>query len=118
MLEKSFKIAAYLIIALGGAHLLFTPFNYHKFTLNALWFFSAGLAVIFAGFLNLMFIASTLKTLLARTLRVIANATRSRFFSHLRYSCHLSRRFPSVCYCSVLQPSPRFSSEAMRRESL
>lgn len=52
MLKRIHLIVTYLIIALGVTHLLFTFVNYNRFTLGALWFASAGFAIIFAGFLN------------------------------------------------------------------
>jgi hypothetical protein len=54
MLRTAYKIIACLIIALGSAHLIFTGFNFSEFTLEAMWFAGSGLAIIFAGFLNLV----------------------------------------------------------------
>lgn len=53
------KISAYLAVALGVGHLLFTFFAYSKFTHNTLWFIGSGLAIIVAGFLNVVILRST-----------------------------------------------------------
>lgn len=52
MLKTLHHIVTYLIIALGVLHLLFTFRNFDEFTLDAIWFASAGFTIIFAGFLN------------------------------------------------------------------
>lgn len=53
MLKTLYKISTFLIIALGITHVLFTIPAYGRWTLNAMWFAGSGLALIFAGFLNL-----------------------------------------------------------------
>ena len=45
-------IASYLLIALGAVHTALTPVFYARLTPNAMWFAGAGLAMVFAGFLN------------------------------------------------------------------
>jgi len=72
MLRISHQIIACLIVLLGIVHLIFATFR-GNFNLNALWFSGSGLAIIFAGFLNLAFIKSAPKDLLVRALCVIAN---------------------------------------------
>ncbi len=47
-------IFAVILFALGVVHCVFTPFVYHSISLAALWFFSAGLALLFAGMLNIL----------------------------------------------------------------
>ena len=51
-LKTAYKICAWLIVALGGAHVLFTLHDYDEFSTRALWFCGSGLALVFAGFLN------------------------------------------------------------------
>jgi hypothetical protein len=53
---QSYKICAWLIVALGCAHLLFTLHDYDQLTMRAFWFFGSGLAIVFAGFLNVALI--------------------------------------------------------------
>jgi len=45
MLKTIHTACAYLIIALGVLHLLFTFHDYDEFTPRALWFASAGFAI-------------------------------------------------------------------------
>lgn len=73
MLKTIHAACAYLIIALGVLHLLFTFHDYEAFTLRALWFAGAGFAVIFAGFLNLSLLRLATSDALVRALCVIAN---------------------------------------------
>lgn len=73
MLKTIHTVCTYLIIALGILHLLFTFHDYDAFTLRALWFASAGFAIMFAGFLNLILISLARKETLVRALCVIAN---------------------------------------------
>ncbi len=63
MLKKLHLICSFLIIALGIIHILFTVCAYDNFSLNAFWFIGSGMAVIFAGLLNLMFLRFTEKDL-------------------------------------------------------
>lgn len=42
------------MIALGSLHLLFTFHDYDEFLLRALWFASAGVTIILAGFINII----------------------------------------------------------------
>ncbi|HLL72115.1 MAG TPA: hypothetical protein VK363_11810 [Pyrinomonadaceae bacterium] len=73
MLKTIHAVCTYLIIALGVLHLLFTFHDYDEFTLRALWFASAGFAIMFAGFLNLIALRLALREALVRWLCVIAN---------------------------------------------
>ncbi len=54
MLKTAHKIITGLIIALGMLHVAFTFHDYDSFSLSALWFASAGVALVLAGFLNLI----------------------------------------------------------------
>ncbi len=55
---KLHRIVSYLIIALGVAHILYTTRAYQRFTLSAFWFVGSGIGIVYAGFLNLMFLRS------------------------------------------------------------
>jgi hypothetical protein len=48
-------LCGYLSVLLGLVHLSFTFRNYGGFSLDAIWFASVGLAILFGGFLNLAF---------------------------------------------------------------
>lgn len=66
-------LCAVIVLALGVVHCAVTPLIYRAFTLSALWFFAAGLALMFGGMLNVL----RLKGVgfpLARTFALIANA--------------------------------------------
>ena len=54
MLKTAHKILTGIIIALGILHVLVTFHDYDSFTVRALWFASAGVAIILAGFLNVI----------------------------------------------------------------
>ena len=69
------RIVTGLIIALGILHLGFTPFNYGRFDMNAMWFLGSGLAIILAGFLNIAVIRGRGRDRLVWSLGVIANLT-------------------------------------------
>lgn len=53
MLRTLHKISSSLLITLGIVHTVLTPVFYGRFSLGALWFAGAGLAIIFVGFLNI-----------------------------------------------------------------
>lgn len=75
MLKTLYKISTYLIILLGIVHVLFTIQGYGRWTLNAMWFLGAGLAIIFAGFLNLILIRDKSHDTVVRLLCLIADWT-------------------------------------------
>lgn len=68
------KIVTALIIALGLLHIGFTPSNYGSFDMDAMWFLGTGVAIILAGFLNLVVIREAGKDILIRMLCLITNA--------------------------------------------
>lgn len=72
------KITAYLAIALGALHLGFAA-GASNFNLNVLWFTGAGLAIVFAGFLNLAFIRNR-HDRLVRLFCIIADLTLTILF--------------------------------------
>jgi hypothetical protein len=47
-------LCAIVLLVLGVVHCAVTPVNYRPFSLAAVWFFGAGLALIFAGMLNVL----------------------------------------------------------------
>jgi hypothetical protein len=73
MLRTLHKIAAYLIVALGCAHVLFTFHDYDSFNLRALWFLGAGVAIVFAGFINIILLGPAGRERTARVLGLVAN---------------------------------------------
>ncbi len=79
-MKLAHKIGAYLVMVLGLAHLSFTPVNYRALTLNALWFASAGLAILFGGFLNLALNRSTGDDRVVRGLCILTNAVLTVLF--------------------------------------
>ncbi len=54
MVRTVHKLLTILVIALGLLHVLFTFHDYDEFSLDALWFASAGVAIVLAGFLNVI----------------------------------------------------------------
>ena len=62
-----------MCILLGGVHLLFVRLNFDRLSLGALWFAGAGLAIIFAGFLNLALARSAAGDRLLAGLALTAN---------------------------------------------
>ncbi len=73
MLKKLHLICSYLIVALGVVHILFTVRAYDGFSLDAFWFVGSGMAIVFAGFLNLMFLKFTEKDLIVWILCLLGN---------------------------------------------
>ena len=73
-MRAAYKICSWLIVALGCAHMLFTLHDYDEFSLDAMWFFGAGLALVFAGFLNVAHLrAAAGRDPLVRALTVLTN---------------------------------------------
>ena len=54
MAKKLHAAAAWLSVALGAVHVLYTSALYDRLTLGAFWFAGSGFAIMFAGFVNLM----------------------------------------------------------------
>jgi len=73
MLKKLHLICSYLIVALGVIHVFFTWCAYDEFSLDAFWFAGSGLTIVFAGFLNLMFLRFAEKDLTVWILCLSAN---------------------------------------------
>jgi hypothetical protein len=54
MLKTLHKLFTGLLITLGIVHVAYTPCVYAGFSLDVLWFISAGMAIIFAGLINIV----------------------------------------------------------------
>lgn len=79
-MNLSYKIVAYLIIALGIAHQAFAVAG-GRFDLNVVWFVGSGFAIIFAGFLNVALLRIEPKDALVRALCVVTNSTVAILFA-------------------------------------
>lgn len=101
MLKTVHTICTYLIIALGLLHLLFTFHDYDAFTLRALWFASAGFAIMFAGFLNLILLRLARKETLVRALCVIANVICASLFGAALWLMQQPQVFVGVLLFSI-----------------
>lgn len=73
MLRIIHKFITGLIIALGLLHILFTFHDYDEFSMRALWFASAGVAIILAGFLNIVLLRDVGKDKLVKLLCILTN---------------------------------------------
>ena len=73
MLKTAHKILTGIIIALGTLHVLMTFQDYDSFSVRALWFASAGVAIILAGFLNIILLRDVSKDTVVWVLCLIAN---------------------------------------------
>jgi hypothetical protein len=101
MLKTIHTVCAYLIIALGVLHLLFTFHDYDAFTLRALWFAGAGFAILFAGFLNLILAGLARKEILVRTLCVLANLICASLFGAALWLMQQPQVFVGVALFAV-----------------
>ena len=81
MLNRAYKICSWLIVALGCAHLLFTLHDYDEFSIRAFWFFGSGLAIVFAGFLNIALIRDGGRDRMIRALCLITNVATALLFA-------------------------------------
>lgn len=81
MLRTAHKILAGLMVALGSLHILFTFHDYDEFSLRALWFASAGVAIILAGFLNIVLMRDVGKDKVVRSLALLTNIIFAVMFS-------------------------------------
>ncbi len=73
MLQTLHKIVTGLIIALGVLHLSVTFFDYDRFSVGALWFVGTGIAIVLAGFLNLVLLRDAGKDRVVRMLCAMTN---------------------------------------------
>ena len=108
------QIITVLIVALGCLHIGFTPFNYSRFDMDAMWFVGAGVAIILTGFLNVAVIREAGKDPVVRTLCVISNVSFTLLFGDRPISVGSTtgiRRSGALwcgrCLCSFPEPRPR-----------
>jgi hypothetical protein len=85
MLRTIHKILTGLMIALGLVHIFFTLHDYNEFSLQALWFASAGVAIVLAGFLNIVLLRDVGKDKVVRLLAVVTNIIFPVMFSVASY---------------------------------
>jgi hypothetical protein len=85
MVRTAHKILTGLIIALGLFHILFTFHDYDEFSLRALWFASAGVAMILAGFLNVVLLRDVGNDKVVRLLCVLTNSIFAVMFAAALY---------------------------------
>lgn len=81
MLKTLYKITTGLLIALGVAHVLYTAREYDGFSLDALWFISAGIAIILAGLINVILLRRASKDRVVCWIGFGANLTVALFFA-------------------------------------
>ena len=86
MLRTAHKILTGIIIALGTLHVLITFHDYDSFSVRALWFASAGIAIILAGFLNIILLRDAGKDTVVWTLCLILQRRIEDMASYLQ-SC-------------------------------
>lgn len=67
MQRKLDRAAAWGLVAIGVIHCAFTPFAFRKFSEASLWFFAAGLALLYAGAFNLVRVGNPAAAGLRRT---------------------------------------------------
>ncbi len=73
MLQTLHKIITGLIVALGVLHLSVTFFDYDRVSIGALWFVGTGIAIVLAGFLNLVLLRDAGKDGVVRMLCAVTN---------------------------------------------
>ena len=73
ILKTAHKILTGIIIALGLLHISVTFHDYDSFNLGALWFASAGVAIILAGFLNIILLRDVGKDRIVWLLCLVTN---------------------------------------------
>jgi hypothetical protein len=73
MLKAAHKILAGIMIALGVLHVSVTFHDYDSFSVGALWFAGAGVAIILAGFLNIILLRDVGRDAVVWVLCLITN---------------------------------------------
>ncbi|HEY0079573.1 MAG TPA: hypothetical protein VGB73_13250 [Pyrinomonadaceae bacterium] len=73
MRKSLHKILAGIIIALGVLHISVTFHDYDSFSVRALWFAGTGVAIVLAGFLNIILLRDAGKDRVVRLLCFITN---------------------------------------------
>ena len=79
-MRAAYKVCAWLIVALGCAHIIFTLHDYDAFSLDAMWFAGAGFALVFAGFLNVAHLRGGGRDPLVRALTILTDAACALLF--------------------------------------
>lgn len=79
MAKTLHKISSVLLTALGVVHTAPTPVFYGRFSLGALWFAGAGLAMVFVGLLNIGLSRAFGRDRLMRILCYAANVITTSF---------------------------------------
>jgi uncharacterized membrane protein len=73
MLRTLHTIVSYLLVGLGVVHTSMTPVFYGRLSQGALWFAGSGLAMIFVGFLNVIFSRNEGRDKIVRVMCYVAN---------------------------------------------
>jgi hypothetical protein len=79
VLKTIHKTSSWLLVVLGVVHTALTPTFYGRLSPGALWFAGAGLAMIFVGFLNIIFARTAGHDRMPRILCYIANLITAAF---------------------------------------
>jgi len=69
------------MIALGVLHIGFTFHDHDSFSLEALWFAAAGVAIVLAGFLNVPLVRTDGRDAVIRSMCVAANVVLATMFA-------------------------------------
>ena len=79
MTRTLYKICIGLVVALGLLHVSFTRFS--QFTVGAMWFLGAGLAIVFAGFLNFVLLRDAGRDRVVQMLVIITDTLITAMFA-------------------------------------
>ena len=110
------KVITGLIIALGCLHIAFTPFNYTNFDMNAMWFVSAGVAIILAGFLNVAVIRIG-NDRVVRSLCIFTNMTFAVLFALALFQMGQPQVFVGLVLFAVAAVCALFTSRRSHKDS-
>lgn len=81
MLKILYQIIIGLIIALGSLHTVLTRCNYEDFSIDAMWFFGTGIAIILAGFFNIACLRHGKADKLIQALCIVSNLIFTAIFA-------------------------------------
>src|ERR671932_631995 len=101
-MNVAYKICSWLVVALGCAHVLFTFHDYDEFSMRAFWFAGAGLAIVFAGFLNVALIRDGGRDRLVRALCLITNVSCALLFAAALALMRQPQVFAGAALCAFL----------------
>lgn len=73
-MKMLYRVVTGLIIALGVLHSFVTFVEFNSFSPRAVFFFGAGISIIFAGFINLIRLHDTSEDKLIKVVSVLTNA--------------------------------------------